>query len=515
MSVLEKGLNSVWLAQSRFRRRRFDDCIEICTKNLEVNPYDQAVWYLKCRALTLKNWIDDTEIEEQGLGDVLLDEHQTAQVARPGTSLARPGTGAQGGMSPAVRPMTSSGRPVTGFARPGTSSRTVSRVKPGMLPWRAPVVLSMGPVNHFQQWPWHLCRFVRLGTASILSEPGGPFINSEKVDIRKYVARPALTRALCDYMIYVDHNMRRALELCALATQAHNFEDWWWKSRLGKCYYHLGLMRDAERQFRSCLKNQEMVTPILELCKVLLRLDMPSAAIEQYNSALQAHPSDSSLLLGLARCHDELGDSEKALQFYKAVLYHEASNVEAIACLAAHHFYTDQPEVALRYYRRLLQMGVSNTELWTNLGLCCFYASQYDMCLGSFERALQLADDSTLADVWYNLSQVAIGIGDLNLAYQCLRCACAIDPSHVEATNNLGVLEHRSGGEEQARAYFSAGQASEGCSYEPYFNGALLSFKLGDLQEAFNQVTKSLELFPEHHESLELRKQLKAHFTML
>eukprot|EP00983_Pelagomonas_calceolata_P077485 1153875-Pelagomonas_calceolata.AAC.2 len=31
----------------------------------------------------------------QGLGDVLLDEHQTAQVARPGTSLARPGTGAQ------------------------------------------------------------------------------------------------------------------------------------------------------------------------------------------------------------------------------------------------------------------------------------------------------------------------------------------------------------------------------------------------------------------------------------
>jgi len=33
----------------------------------------------------------------QGLGDALLDEHQTAQVARPGTSMARPGTGAQVG----------------------------------------------------------------------------------------------------------------------------------------------------------------------------------------------------------------------------------------------------------------------------------------------------------------------------------------------------------------------------------------------------------------------------------
>ena len=81
----------------------------------------QAVWYLKCRALTLKNWLDDTEIEEevrkslffcpsqlrhnnvlfcktrQGIADILLDEHQTAQVARPGTSLSRPMTSAQGG----------------------------------------------------------------------------------------------------------------------------------------------------------------------------------------------------------------------------------------------------------------------------------------------------------------------------------------------------------------------------------------------------------------------------------
>lgn len=48
----------------------------------------------------------------------------------------------------------------------------------------------------------------------------------------------------------------QALELCALATQSHDFVDWWWKGRLGKCYYQLGLMRDAERQFASSLKNQ-------------------------------------------------------------------------------------------------------------------------------------------------------------------------------------------------------------------------------------------------------------------
>ncbi len=78
--------------------------------------------------------------------------------------------------------------------------------------------------------------------------------------------------------------------------------------------------------------------------------------------------------------------------------------------------------MSLYYFVSLRQMGVSNTELWNNIGLCCFYASQYDMTLSCFEKALALASDENMADVWYNIGQVAIGIGDLNLAYQvCLR----------------------------------------------------------------------------------------------
>ena len=53
-------------------------------------------------------------------------------------------------------------------------------------------------------------------------------------------------------------------------------------------------------------------------------------------------------------------------------------------------------------------MGVYNTELFNNLGLCCFYAQQYDMALNCFERALSLATDENMADVWYNIGQVAL-----------------------------------------------------------------------------------------------------------
>ncbi len=38
----DKDINLVWLAQSKLRRRKFDECIEICSKLLERNPYDQV-----------------------------------------------------------------------------------------------------------------------------------------------------------------------------------------------------------------------------------------------------------------------------------------------------------------------------------------------------------------------------------------------------------------------------------------------------------------------------------------
>ena len=98
--------------------------------------------------------------------------------------------------------------------------------------------------------------------------------------------------------------MWQALELAAEATIQADYKDWFWKvarpllgmpaaracapvlrararagrrlasrrkrtqARLGKAYYQLGLYRDAEKQFKSALKSQEMVSTHLELTKV-------------------------------------------------------------------------------------------------------------------------------------------------------------------------------------------------------------------------------------------------------
>ncbi len=124
----------------------------------------------------------------------------------------------------------------------------------------------------------------------MLSSGGDPsrFINLDSLDFKKYVKRPALAKVcapfhiylyfssdfvfsdsivqvfpglqlLCDYIFYFEHNPKKALELCSEGTVSSDFKDWWWKARLGKAYYQLGMYRDAEKQFKSALRQQEMV----------------------------------------------------------------------------------------------------------------------------------------------------------------------------------------------------------------------------------------------------------------
>jgi len=512
------GVDPLFIAITRFNRRDYRAAAAVCTSLLEAQPYDQAAWFLKTRALTMDAWVDDVEVDEEGVADVLLDDNATASMPRPGTSLARPMTGAAAGaINAGVRPMSSSGRPTTGFARPGTGS-----ARPGTNSGRggtaANVAAAMAGARPGTSRPMtSFGRLVRLGTASLAAGGagggGGPFINADKLDLKKYAERPALARALFEYILYVDHNPKKALELAALATASASFGDWWWKERLGKCYFQLGLYRDAEKQLRSALKAQDTILAHLELARVYLRLDQPTAALDTYAKAAEAFPGDVAVIVGQARTCDALNDAAQAVSHYKRALALDATHVESLACLAAHHFYTDQPEMALRFYRRLLQLGVYNCEVWNNLALCCFYASQYDLCLTAFDRALALASDKEMGDVWFNIGEVAIGIGDLGLAYQAFKVAISVDANHVESYANLGVLELRKGNVDAARANFTTVQEMAPYMFEPFFNGALLAFKLGDFQESFDQATKALAAFPDHHDSHELIRQLKHQFS--
>jgi tetratricopeptide (TPR) repeat protein len=61
----------------------------------------------------------------------------------------------------------------------------------------------------------------------------------------------------------------------------------------------------------------------------------------------------------------------------------------------------------------------------------------------------QVATRTPTAHPQPRVPQVALGVGDLALAYQCWRLAHALNPEHVEALTNLAALEARQGRKEQ------------------------------------------------------------------
>ena len=177
-------MDPVYKALIYFERREFDECIETCSGILAKNPYDEAIWSLKTRALTSKVRVDDVEADEEGIVDLVLDDNAISQVPRPGTSLkaATP----TGGTSQAYRPTSQSGRPLSGVVRPGSQAGRPGTMESAL---RTPrTTKTARPISAASG------RFVRLGTASMLSQQDGPFINLARLNIGKYCQRPNIAK---------------------------------------------------------------------------------------------------------------------------------------------------------------------------------------------------------------------------------------------------------------------------------------------------------------------------------
>ena len=74
-------MDPLWHAMSKLRRGKLDDCISIADEVLAKNPRDKAAWMVKCKAVTKQNYIDDIELDEEGIADALLVEAMIRHLA--------------------------------------------------------------------------------------------------------------------------------------------------------------------------------------------------------------------------------------------------------------------------------------------------------------------------------------------------------------------------------------------------------------------------------------------------
>uniref|UniRef100_A0A914KLS8 Tetratricopeptide repeat protein 8 n=2 Tax=Meloidogyne TaxID=189290 RepID=A0A914KLS8_MELIC len=470
-------LDPLCLALFYFRINRIEDAHKECTRLLEKNSLDQAAWSLKLSCFAEEVYVDELENEEAGLADTFMDlGTAVATAARPGTSLFRPLTGTAGGPSPAVRPRTASGRPLSGMQRPE------SRLKTGSM---EQMLRTSRTSKTARPVSASTARQARLGTASMLSKSENAFINLARLNVAKYARDKTVNRSLFDYVFLHEADMRTSQQIATIAQRNSNDEeqDWFWPNQLGKCYYRMGMIRDAENQFLLSLQRCPMVETFVLLGKCYRRLDQPLSC--------------------------DIGDTERSLLYYKLLLRQDASNVEGIACLGAHIFYEGRPEIALKFYRRILQMGVNSAELYANLALCCFYCQQFDLACGCLERAHSVADQSVQADLWYNTAHIAMAHCDLKMAERCFRLALATDVNHAESLVNLGILRMQQHKTTEALNLFQSATQKGSHLYEAHYNYALLLYEMGNYAECHNSLKRAIELFPEHFYSKKLLQKVE------
>jgi len=73
----------------------------------------------------------------------------------------------------------------------------------------------------------------------------------------------------------------------------------------------------------------------------------------------------------------------------------------------------------------------------------------------------------------------------------------------------MGVLELRRGRMAQSRSHFETAQRLNPEIYEAQYNGALLSYRKGELEISYRQLKCSLDAYPEHVDSGVLMNRLR------
>ncbi|XP_037024472.1 tetratricopeptide repeat protein 8 [Bradysia coprophila] len=442
-------MDSYYLAISLYRRRKYDECIEMCNTLLKNNSFHKGPWELKMRSMTNRVYVDDIEADDGIVENDPFDTNQLATAARAGTSLRTATSLDLKNGASTSRPRTSAGRPLTGMARPGTISQ-----RPGSS-MKSRTALGTGSRSGS-------AKNIRLGSASMfqLGDPTGSLFQSSQLNPAKFVEKDSVSKQLFQFLYYHEGDVKKALSLCEtiIEHKKKGSSLMWWYVQRGRCYLALGKPRDAEPHLKVALAQfpQHPDTALL-LSRVYVKIDQPLAALKILSDCLEKLPNDVSLFTQQGRIFELMNNLQASARMYRHIAQLEPINTEALSCIAVHHFYGNQPEMALMYYRRILSMGAHSCELYCNLGLCCLYGGQLDLVLPCFQRALRNAITAEQrADVWYNLSFVAMTSGDFNLAKRCLRLCISSDGSHGAALNNLAVLAIKSGQRDKAHSYFLA-----------------------------------------------------------
>jgi tetratricopeptide repeat protein 8 len=68
------------------------------------------------------------------------------------------------------------------------------------------------------------------------------------------------------------------------------------------------------------------------------------------------------------------------------------------------------------------------------MAFCLFTNAQFDLFFPCIQRAINCAtDDTTLSEIWYNIAQMALSMGEIDIVFRALKLSLSYDDNNAEA----------------------------------------------------------------------------------
>jgi tetratricopeptide (TPR) repeat protein len=273
---------------------------------------------------------------------------------------------------------------------------------------------------------------------------------------------------------------------------------------------------------------------IIEKAQQLHQAGRWQEAERLYLQALDRSPGESNGLHLLGLLHAETGREETAAQLLSAAIGIEGPSPHLCRNLGIILERQGKPEAAVACYRQALSMQPGAPDVWSRLAELLCGLGRFGDAAQAWRRAVETSPEPVEAQIPWRLAwakSLALA-GDRESAKELLQRILRVEPSHVdarydlgvilmqldqaeaaitefeqvvaaaphhgEAHNNLGLLLHSMGDPARARQHYAAALSANPDSTPARYNLGTLLQEIGEIDLAAAEQRHVLELDPAH-----------------
>ena len=222
-------------------------------------------------------------------------------------------------------------------------------------------------------------------------------------------------------------------------------------------YYHLGLVKAAQKQYESAISNYSMALRINpdffdaynNRGSTKYFLGQYEAAISDFNEALRIKPVSAGAYVNRGLAKHELGQYKDAISDYDIALRINLNDAEAYVNRGNAKLSLEKYEEAISDYDTALRIKPNFALAYYNRGNAKDKLGQYKNAISDYDNALRINPDD--AEVYVNRGYTKLALGQYTDVISDCDAALRIKPDSALAYYNRGIAKHELGKTSEAK----------------------------------------------------------------